>query len=188
MPQVDKDIFLGLTETGWIAIGSIVSAASIVVLSILNRLALKAAQRAADAAVDQAKAANATLEELKKQAMEQKDAQKANAIELLSEVARNAQNWRSKLSVDHQGEVKLFPGGWVGLVIFASQQLGPFSKELYEIERQIAETEKELVTYMHKSPIGRKEITTESRTLQGKLETVHGEASRLAEQLRARGN
>jgi hypothetical protein len=49
--------FLNLTATAWTAIGSIVSAASIVVLSIFNGLFLRAAVRTANAASDQATAA-----------------------------------------------------------------------------------------------------------------------------------
>lgn len=52
------DRVLNLSATGWAAIGSIVGAASVLVLSIFNGLFLKAAVRSANAASEQAKSAN----------------------------------------------------------------------------------------------------------------------------------
>ena len=65
--QTLPDVFLYLTATGWTAIGSIVGAVSIIVLSFFNGLTLKAAFRAARAAESQSDAAQKSLELLRSQ-------------------------------------------------------------------------------------------------------------------------
>ena len=52
--QTPPDVFFHMTATGWAAIGSIVGAASIILLSIFNVLALRTAFRATKAAESQA--------------------------------------------------------------------------------------------------------------------------------------
>jgi hypothetical protein len=61
MQAPPPDVFWHFTATGWTAIGSIVGAASIIVLSVLNLFNLNAAFRATRAAESQSRAAQTSL-------------------------------------------------------------------------------------------------------------------------------
>jgi hypothetical protein len=178
------ETFLCLTETGWVAVGSIVSACSIIVLSILNWLSLRAAQESAGAATEQADAAKASLDELRAQFQQQGIAQKENAIAVLEEVSRSALNWKNKLAVDYQGEVKLFPRDWVTVMIFTSLQVAEIKSSMHDLEQEIAQTEGMLIEYMHRDPIGRKVITQSTKMLDEALDRTANDTRVIADQLR----
>ncbi|GAC1420772.1 MAG: hypothetical protein NVSMB62_15090 [Acidobacteriaceae bacterium] len=65
--QTQPEVFFDLTATGWTAIGSMIGAVSIIVLSIFNLLTFRAAMRATRAAESQAHVAQTTLELLRNQ-------------------------------------------------------------------------------------------------------------------------
>jgi hypothetical protein len=182
--MLTSDTFLGLTETGWVAVGSLVSACSIVFLSVLNWKSLKAAQEAASAAADQATVAKESLKELNAQFRQQEIAQKETAIELLEELSRSALNWKSKLHVDYAGEVKLFPSNWISVLVFTSLQAREIRSVMVKLESQIADTERKLVAYMHKNPVGRQQITSETRALDEALDITANDTRVIADQLR----
>ena len=152
------ETFLHLTATGWTAIGSIVGAASIVVLAIFNLLYLRAARQSAnaasiqaDASKKQAEVATQTLKELKYQFDLQQLAQKEIALSVLAEIARDARSWMGSLHTERSQDDKatLMPSDWGNVMVFVSQQVPSVETEILSLGEQISETERLLNEVVH---------------------------------------
>lgn len=163
--QTPPETFWGFTATAWTAIGSLVSAISIVTLAAFNVFYLKAAraasraadaqaqagQKAAEAASQQAQAANKSLSELRNQFKMQEIAQKEIALTALNEVARNAKGWSQSLHTEKSIDDKasLIPPNWDQAMVYVAQQVPSVMREMIDTEKQISETECQLNDVIH---------------------------------------
>lgn len=149
--QTQPDVFLHLTATGWTAIGAIVGAASIIALVVFNVLNLKSAWAALRVGNAQAEVAQKTLAELQYQFNMQLIAQKEMALAVLNEVARNARSWRESLHTERSinDKASLFPSNWSHVMVFIGQQVPSVLTEMIAVEKDIAETERQLNEVVH---------------------------------------
>lgn len=148
-PMSGPDVFWGFTATGWTAIGSIISAGSIVVLSIFNILNLNAANEAAKAANKQATSAENSLKELQQKSFEDHLLRREAAIAVAREIARNARKWKASLSKSDPGnDIALLPKNWNLLnsytVLFQPQN----TAEIANLEEYVTGVEHQVTKYL----------------------------------------
>jgi hypothetical protein len=178
---IPPETFLHLTTTGWTAIGSMVSAVSIVVLAIFNFLYLKAARR-------QAGAAEQTLRELQYQFTLQQIGQKETALATVLEVARNALSWRESLHTERSlnDRAVLMPPNWPSVMAFVGQQIPAVITEMTMVDREMSETERLLneVVHMPLSMRSGQLIGQKISPLRGKLRELGDDSQKIAETLR----
>jgi hypothetical protein len=120
------DLFLGFSGAAWTAIGSIVSAASVITLVIFNWRYLHWAHKMSDSAADQATIAKDSLEALKQQISSDLALQRHTAIAVSREVTNQVIFWaahfRTEVRVD-QNPIQLIPDDWNILVAYVSRHL-----------------------------------------------------------------
>lgn len=178
------DTFAGLTATGWTAVGSIAGGISIIVLSFFNGFALRAANRAAVAANDQARSAAETLAALQSQIQEAEISLKATALDALESVSRNCLSWKDMLASEHTGPVSLFPDNWISAMTYTLVKVPVIAAQMRQLEKQAADVQLQLNAYMQRNIIGRKQITPETRNLEENLERTANDTRVIADQLR----
>jgi len=181
LTPIPSEAFLHFTTTGWTAIGSIVSAVSIVVLAIFNFLYLKAARK-------QAGVAEQTLRELQYQFTLQQIGQKETALATILEVARNALSWRESLHTERSlnDRAALMPTNWPSVMAFVGQQIPAVITEMTTVDREISETERMLNEVVH-VPLSMRpgQLTGQKISpLRDKLKKLGDDAQKIAETLR----
>ena len=175
------DKFFFFTATGWTAIGSIVGAASILILSVLNFLNLRAANNAADAAREQAKAAKDSLAELQQKSLEDHLLRRETAIAVAREISRNARNWKSSLSkIDPGNDIALLPKNWSLLNSYAALFQPQITADIANFEGHVADVEHQLVTYLSRPHSSRSVVGPAMNIMTGLLESVATMAEDLA--------
>jgi hypothetical protein len=187
------ETFWGLTGTGWTAIGSIVGAISILVLSILNGFALSAARRSAEAASQQAQIAKDSLKELQRQFMLQQLSEKEMALASLMDIARNAENWKYKIKIlpetPNDDTLKLMPDNWGKIMAFIVSQVPDANSHMLRLGSAISDAELLLNQMMHTPLRNRVASNSSISVLAEKTQTVLDQLSvnarGMAETLRA---
>jgi hypothetical protein len=141
--------FLYLTATGWTAVGSIVSAGSVIVLSIFNILNLRSANEAAVAANEQAKSAASTLNELHQKSLEDHLIRRQTAISAAREVKRNAMKWKASLTkADPGNDIALLPKNWNSLDFYTSLFQPSNAEEIAQFEGYVTGVEHNLIQFL----------------------------------------
>ena len=125
-PAMKPDIVFDLTATGWTAVGSIVSAVSLIVLAVFNVIYLRRAHEQSTAALDQAKFAKATLETLQAQLLTQKKTEHLNAHAILARCAVELVQWRDRISIEQRSsgdeQIELIPPDWNTVATYISRE------------------------------------------------------------------
>lgn len=141
------DTFWGLTGTGWAAIGSIVSAASVVALVILNWRFVYLAREQAEASIEQATMARNTLETLKEQISSDLALQRHTAIAVLREVMSQVMFWGAHFRTEvrsEQNPIQLVPDDWNTLVAYVSRYFPDSSSDITAASMGLRNVEVEL--------------------------------------------
>jgi hypothetical protein len=120
------ETFLHFTSTAWTAIGSIVSAASLLVLAGFNSLYLRRAHEQSVAARKQADVAQRTLDALQKQMLQAKLTELANAKAIISRCAVElillCQRLKTENRVNEE-RMTIVPDDWNAAVVYVSREL-----------------------------------------------------------------
>jgi hypothetical protein len=141
------DIFWGLTATGWTAIGSAISAASVIALVIFNWRFIHFAREQADASVEQAKFARESLKNLQKQIAEEEQRDRHVAIAILGGVLDDLQLWNRRSGTEYRSDnerITLLPDDWGIVLSFLSRRVPELAHDAYAAGRELREAEIEL--------------------------------------------
>ena|ERR1700683_565601 len=120
------DTFWRLTGTGWTAIRSIISAASVIALVIFNWRFIHFTRAQAEASIEQATIARDTLKALKEQISSDLALQRYTAIAVLREVMNQVMfrtlNFRTEVRSE-QSPIQLVPDEWNTVVAYILRHL-----------------------------------------------------------------
>ena len=128
LPQdtvASPDTFLRLTGTAWTALGSIISALSVIALVVFNFIYLRRVHAQTDASIEQARTARATLESLQLQIAQQQKTEYFHAYSILARCAMELIQIHDRLMTEHRSgdeQIELIPNDWNFAVTYVSRE------------------------------------------------------------------
>ena len=149
------DIFWGFTATGWTAIGSLVSAASLIALAIFNVFYLRRAHEQSKAAIAQAQFAKTTLETLHAQILTEKKTEHFNAYAILARCAVELVQWSERLSTEQRSsgdeQVTLIPSDWNIAATYVSRDFPDLHSTILNLASRIKQLESRVNMFVRTS-------------------------------------
>jgi hypothetical protein len=164
------DQFLGLTSTAWTAIGSIVSAGSVIAFLIFNSRFLHFAREQADASIDQAKFAKASLETLQSQILTQQKTEHLAAYAVLARCAVELVQWRDRLTIETRiggdENVKLIPEDWNSAVTYVSREFPDLHAKMLNIGSRILKLQSQVNGFVRTNQMARSRESSLAQMIQ----------------------
>jgi hypothetical protein len=143
-PTPAPDLFLHLTGAAWTAIGSIVSAASVIALVAYNWKYLRIAREQTLAATTQANVALSTLDSLQRQLLDQEKMERHSVLNIIQHAYANLSLWRDNMKIStapEQYSIQLLPDTWNLVLIYASRHHPNLSETLSRATQEIRRTQ-----------------------------------------------
>ena len=171
------DTFLGLTATGWTAVGSFIGAFSVLALVAYNWKYLRLARDQTSAAMTQANVATTTLRSLQKQLLDQQEFERHSALTVLQETFTQVVFWRGHASMEQRPEtnpVQLLPDNWSVLAIYVARHVPNLVGKLRVAGHDLREAENLLNRVLQTPLRDRSSLTVIFESLNQRLDQIRG--------------